>query len=187
MQPVEGQPEGHLGTSCCKLSEWAGNVAKLPTWLPRSRLPGRLPLDCRAALPNRGASQELDSAHPSTPGPRRPGRALQSPPHSPPPQPLPGHKSDPQCGRGLTHILGGRGTAAHLLPWGKGLGGWWTAFEVSSAGMGSWAGRRGCSLTGGCRTSGRSAVPSAVPSVGGCMVSPAGQRRERGRVTISQP
>lgn len=80
-------------------------------------------------------------------------------------------------------MAGGRGTVAHLLPWGKGLGGWWTAWEVSSEGTGSWAGQMGCSSAGGCRRSGKSAVPSAVD----CMASPAGQRGERGEVRQSPP
>lgn len=69
-------------------------------------------------------------------------------------------------------MSGGRGTAAHLLPWGKGLGDWQRALEVSSEGTDSWAAQRGCSPAGGCRKSGKSAVPSAVD----CTVSPAGQR-----------
>lgn len=70
---------------------------------------------------------------------------------------------------------GERGTVAHLLPWGKGLGDWWTASEVSAEGTDSWAGRRECSSVGECRKSGKSAVPSAVD----CTASPAGQD-ERG-------
>lgn len=71
---------------------------------------------------------------------------------------------------------GGTGTAAHLLPWGKGLGHCWPASEVSSEGTDSWAGRRGCNSAGECRKSGKSAVPSVV----GCMAPPAGQRGEGG-------
>lgn len=80
-------------------------------------------------------------------------------------------------------MAGGRETVAHLLPWGKVLGGWWTALEVSSEGTNSWAGRRGCSSARGCRKSGKSVVPSAVD----CMVSPAGQTEERGEVQQSPP
>lgn len=87
------------------------------------------------------------------------------------------------AGQGLTRMAGGRGTAAHLLPWGKGLGGWWTASEVSSEGTDSWAGRRGCSSAEGYRKSGKSAVPFAV----GCTASPAGQGGERGEVQQSPP
>jgi hypothetical protein len=43
--------------------------------------------------------------------------------------------------------------------------------------MDSWAGRKGCSSSVGCRKSGKFAVPSAV----GCTVSPVGQRGERER------
>lgn len=71
----------------------------------------------------------------------------------------------------------------HLRPRVKGLGDWRTASEVSSEGMDSWAERRGHSSTGECRKSGKSAGPFVV----GCMVSPAGQKGERGKVTISQP
>lgn len=80
-------------------------------------------------------------------------------------------------------MAGGRGTAAHLLPWGKGLGGWWTASEVSSEGTSSWAGQRGCSSAEGCRRNEISAVPFAL----GCTVSPAGQTGERGEVQHSPP
>lgn len=69
----------------------------------------------------------------------------------------------------LTHTPGGGGSAAHLLPWGKGLVDWWTALEVSSGDTGSWAGRWGRSSAVGGRKSGKSAVPSAV----GCTALPA--------------
>lgn len=72
---------------------------------------------------------------------------------------------------------------AHLLPSGEGLWDWQAVSGGSSEDMDSWAGRRGCSSSAGCRKSGKFAVPSAV----GCMVSPAGQREERDKLNIPQP
>lgn len=151
---------------------------------PRTRL--RTPAPNRAvtrltATPAPSSTHTASAHGPGVAPPPRQGtyvtRERRRGPERPPPltSSFREHTRASGTGRRLTHMPGGTGTAARLLPWGKGLEDCWPASEVSAEGMGSWAGRRGCSSSGGCRKSGKSVVPSA----GGCMASPAGQRGER--------